>query len=323
MTALRRRLVDRAPTLRTLAANTYRASVHDRLPGLAAEVAFFLLLSLPPLLLVLLGAVGYLGDLIGPEFVADVQSAITDAVDNVITQETVEDVLDPALDNLLERGRADILSFGALLAIWSGSRAIRVFVGAVTVAYNMKDRRTWWQHRLLALGLTVAGILTLAVLLPLLVVGPRFGATLASRSGMGSSAVETAWALAWYPAVGVLGLSLLAWVYHVVPPRRTLWRRDLPGAVLALTVWALGSLGLRVYATVFVSADSAYSLFGAPLVLLLWIYVTAFALLLGAELNAEVERLWPTAWSPAEQPAEQEAAEPDGETGDRSLARAE
>ncbi len=325
---LRRQLVDHAPTLRTLAVRTYRDSVADRLPGLAAEVAFFLLLSLPPLLLVFLGALGYVGDLFGPDTVAELRDAIVDFADGFLTRSTVEDVVEPAVTNLLTEGRPDILSLGVVLAVWSASRAIRVFVRTVSVAYDLEDRRSWWQLRVLGLGLTIAGVVALTVLLPLLVVGPRFGAELADWTGLGRAA-EVVWTVAWYPVVIVVGLALLAWVYHVVPPHRTRWRRDLPGAVLALAVWALGSLGLRTYALVFVETDSAYSLFGAPLVLLLWVYVSAFALLLGAELNAEVEKLWPgpgspylVAAAPPPQPAPERAGEPGGDAEQQRLAGA-
>ena len=195
------------------------------------------------------------------------------------------------------QGRADVLSIGAVLALWSGSRAIKVIVQAVTIAYDLEDHRSWWQHRLLGFGLTAAGVLTLALLLPLLVVGPAAGEALAARFGL-ARAFEILWQVLYFPFVVALGLSLLAWVYHIVPPQRTMWRRNLPGAVLALLIWLAGSFGLRVYATQFVTQDSAYTYLGTPLVMLLWIYMTATALLVGAELNAEVEKAWPTADSP-------------------------
>jgi membrane protein len=271
-----------------LGVRTVRDSVDDRVPGLAAEVAFFALLSIPPLLLVGLGVLGFAADLAGPDVIESIETEILDAAAAVLTDETVADVVEPAVDGFLERGRADVLSIGAILALWSGSRAIRVFVRSVSIAYDLEDRRTWWQHQVLGLALTAAGILVAAVLLPLLILGPRFGAA------VGGSVFELVWGVLWFPAVATVGLSLLTWIYHIVPPWRTAWRRDLPGAVLALTVWALGSFGLRVYALTFVDADSVYGVFGTPLVALLWIYVTAIALLLGAELNAEIEREFPS-----------------------------
>lgn len=272
---------------------TARDSIEDRLPGLAAEVAFYILLSLPPLLLVGLGAIGYTGELFGPETVEEVRLRILSAAAAVLTPSTMEDIVRPAVDTLLEQGRADILSIGAILALWSGSRALRVIVRAVTIAYDLEDRRTWWQHRLLGLGLTFAGVLTGAILLPLLVVGPRAGAALAERYGL-SAIFDVVWTVLYYPTVVLVGLALLTWVYHVVPPVRTAWRRDFPGAVLAFVVWLAASSGLRFYAQGFVEPDSPYGLFGTPLVLLLWIYLSAVALLVGAELNAEIEKMWPT-----------------------------
>ncbi len=276
---------------------TVRDSLDDRLPGLAAEVAFYLLLSLPPLLLVGLGAVGYIGDLFGPGVVETIRQEIIDAASAVLTPSTIDDIVRPAVDNLLAQGRADILSIGAILALWSSSRALKVIVEAVTIAYDLEDHRSWWQHRLLGLGLTTAGVLLLAVLFPLLVVGPDAGATLTERFGL-AGAFETVWQVLYFPFVLAFGLTLLAWLYHIVPPHRTAWRRDVPGAVLAFVIWMAGSFGLRVYATQFIASDSAYSYFGTPLVVLLWIYMTAVALLVGAELNAEIEKMWPSGDSP-------------------------
>lgn len=275
-----------------LAYRTVRDSIDDRLPGLAAEVSFYLLLSLPPLLLIGLGAIGYVGDLFGPDAVAGIRDAIIDAASGVLTNATISDVVEPAVDGLLAQGRADILSIGAVLALWSGSRVLRVMTQAVTIAYDLEDHRTWWQHRLLGLGLTAAGVLMLAIVLPLLIVGPDAGAALADSFGLGRI-FDTLWRILYFPVVISLGVSVLAWVYHFVPPHSTPWRRDVPGAILAFLVWFIGSFGLRVYATNFIESDSAYSYFGTPLVLLLWIYLTAVALLVGAEFNAEIDKLWP------------------------------
>jgi membrane protein len=130
----------------------------------------------------------------------------------------------------------------------------------------------------------------LAIVLPLLIVGPEAGEALADNFGL-ASLFDTLWRVLYFPVVISLGLALLTWIYHFVPPHTTRWRRDLPGAVLAFVIWFVGSLGLRIYATNFVATDSAYSYFGTPLVLLLWIYLTAVALLVGAELNAEIAKL--------------------------------
>ena len=111
-----------------------RDSIDDRLPGLAAEVSFYLILSLPPLLLVGLGALSYVGDWFGPDAVTEVSNAVIEAASGVLTESTIEEVVRPAVDRLLARGRADIISIGVVLALWAGSRALRVIVQAVTIA---------------------------------------------------------------------------------------------------------------------------------------------------------------------------------------------
>lgn len=304
----KKRLRHRLRDWGTLAVRTVRHTLGDRVPGLAAEVGFYLLLSLPPLLLVALGALGYIAELFGPDTVEASRQGIIEAAATVLTSSTIEDIVEPAVDNLLAQGRADILSIGAILALWSGSRVIRVVVQAVTIAYNLEDDRSWWKHRLLGLAMTAAGVLIVAVLLPLLVVGPRAGERLADEFGL-TIVFQVLWQTLYYPIVIALGLSLLAWVYHISPPRRTAWRRDLPGAVLAFLIWVAGSWGLRIYATEFITPDSPYVYFGTPLVLLLWIYMSAIALLVGAELNAEIEKMWPTTEDVEEQPVAHDEGE--------------
>jgi len=275
-----------------LTKDTVKDTFDDRLPGLAAEVAFYLVLSLPSLLLVVLGLLGYVGEIGGADTVADIKDQLLEWAQNIFSASTIADTVEPAIDSLLEQGRADVLTIGGLIALWSGSRAARVVVDAVTIAYDLEDHRDFRRKTLVGLWLTVAGILSMTLLIPLLVVGPRFGASLADNFGL-ESAFETVWAILYWPVVATVGVILLTWVLHIAPPHSTPWLRDIPGAALALVVWALGSLGLRIYTTNFLESNSAFSLFTAPLAVLLWLYVSAIAVLLGAELNAEIEKRWP------------------------------
>lgn len=272
-----------------LVKDVVRDTLEDRLPGLSAEVAFYLVLSLPSILLVFLGLLGYVGDIAGPEAVVDIKDQLIDWAENIFSASTIADTVEPAIDSLLEQGRADVLTIGGILALWSGSRAARVIVDAVTIAYDLEDLRDFRRKTLVGLWLTVAGIITVSILVPLLVVGPQFGAALADNYGL-ESAFETTWALLYWPVVILVGVVLLTWALHIAPPHSTPWRHDVPGAVLALVAWALGSFGLRIYTTSFLESNSAFSLFTAPLAVLLWLYVSAIALLLGAELNSELEK---------------------------------
>jgi membrane protein len=110
---------------------------------------------------------------------------------------------------------------------------------------------------------------------------------------MGAVAAPLAAVVHWL-LTAALAVALLATLYHVAPPRWTPWRRDFPGAVLALVLWVAGAVLVRTYVEWTIASDDTYGPFAAPIVILLWLYFTAFAVLLGAELNAEIERMWPT-----------------------------
>ena len=285
--------MSRREALWTLARRTAQDSVEDRVAGLAAEVAFFALLAIPPLLLVLLGSLGFVAEAVGPEVASQWRDSIVNGASNVLSPETVDDTVRPLVDNLLARGRADIISLGAVLGLWSASRATKVVIAAVTIAYDLPPRRSVWRRRALAVGLTAGTIVTAVVVFPLLVVGPTLLEGIGRGIGLGGMADEVAAVIHW-PVVVTIGLVLLTTLYHLAPPWATPWRRDLPGAVLAFLIWAVGALGLRLYSVWIVQSDTTYGPFAAPIVVMLWLYVASLAVLLGAELNAEIEKLWPT-----------------------------
>lgn len=275
-----------------------RDSLDDRLPGMAAELAFYTVFSLPPLLLVLLGAAGYVADVLEPVSVTAIEEQIIAWAGAVFSAGTIEDVVVPALDQFFQGGRVDLLSLGIVLTIWSASRGARVVMTAVGIAYDLEHiRRPLWRRTLLGVVFTVGGILGGAVLLPLLVIGPNLGEVL-----VGEGLIANTYKVLYWPVVFGVGIILLTSVYHFTPPWKTPWLRDLPGALLALTAWLGGSWGLRFYAQTSIEANNAYGAFAAPLVVLSWVYVTAAAFLLGAELNAEIEKMWPSEHNPYRPP---------------------
>lgn len=274
-----------------LALRTAEDTFRDRVPGLAAEVAFFILLSLPPLLLLALGTVGYFGDRI-PGF-AGAADRLLGLAGLVLTDETVE-LLRPIVEGVLTEGRADLASLGVVLTLYSASRALRVIVVALTIAYDLPEQRPSWQQRMWGLGLTVGAVVVGIVAIPLLVLGPGFGEILGAYVVAGETIVDFVWRVAYWPVAAVVATALLAALYHVAAPWTTPWRRDVPGAVLAMVLWLVGSAGLRLYASGTMVSDPVFAPLAGPLVLLLWLYISAFAVLLGAELNAEIEKMWPT-----------------------------
>lgn len=296
--SLIRRTPSRFRPAAVLVLRTIDDAFNDRVPGLAAEIAFFLVLSLVPLLLALLGTVGFAADLIGADVTDRIVQRLTELSSNVFSPDTVDGTIRPLLADVVREGRGDIATFGFILTFFSASRALRVVSTAITIAYDLEESRPGWQQRLWGLGLTAAGIVVALGVVPLLVLGPGFGEAI--ERSVGVSGIAAAWATLYWPVAVVVASVLVATLYHLVAPWWTPWRRDLPGAVLAVVLFLLGSVGLRLYTSSSFGAEAGYAQFAAPLAGLLWLWVSSIALLLGAEFNAEIERLWPTTSERAE-----------------------
>ncbi len=264
----------------------------DRILGLSAEAAFWQLLSLPPLFLALLGSLGYLSNLIGEETVGQIETRLLEAFSRAFTPSVVDQVIAPTVNEVLTEGRVGVVSIGFLIGLWAGSSATATFVNTVTIAYGMRDLRGAVHSRLLALGLYLLTLVIGVLLLPVMVLGPSRLVTLLPQSVRPDA--ETVVSAAYWPTV--IGLLLLGLVtfYHLAPPRRLRWRRGFPGAILAAVVFLLGSVGLRTYIGFVVGQGFTYGALAAPIGALLFFYVLALAVLLGAELNATIEQQWPS-----------------------------
>jgi membrane protein len=269
-----------------LAARTLSKAWGDRVLGLSAEAAFWQLLSLVPLLLALLGLLGYFSGAIGESGVNHIEHSLLHASGRILTQHTVDEVIQPTLDKVLRQGRADIVSVGFLIALWSGSSSMATFVNTITIAYGQRDQRSAVRSRLLALGLYLAGITVILILLPALVLGP--GAL--DRLLHGGEARTLIHVLYW-PFVATVSLAGLSTLYHLAVPIRPPWPRAIPGAILAAVVWLTGSFLLRLYLGTIAGHTLAYGSLGAPVAILLFFYITALAVLLGAELNASIDAM--------------------------------
>ena len=263
----------------------------DRIFGLSAEAAFWQLLSMPPLVLALLGGLGYLGDSLGPGSVAEIEARIVRVASGVAAPDVVQNVITPTLEQVLRRGRADVISIGFLISLWAGSSAMATFVNTITIAYGMRDLRGALRSRALALWLYLVSLLMLVVLLPLLVIGP----TQLRRSTPQDwrPITDDAISVGYWPVVGGLLLLGLAALYHYAIPIRLRWRRALPGAAIAVLLFIAGSYLLRLYVSMVVGEALPYGVLAAPIAALLFFYVLALAVHVGAELNATLERLWP------------------------------
>ncbi|WP_231123687.1 YihY/virulence factor BrkB family protein [Nocardioides sambongensis] len=263
------------------------ACLRYRVTGLAAEAAFFAVLSVPPLIFALAGAVGYVSDQFTAAQVADVQQAVTDLTSTFLTESAVNRVITPTMNEVLDGGRFDVISLGFVLALWSGSRALNVFVDTITIMHGLGGHRGIVRTRALSFVLYILALVTGAVSIPLLIAGPEL-----VRRWLPNRA-EFLMHFYW-PTVIVVCICFLATLYHVSVPVRTNWSFNLPGACFSLVAWIIGSYVLRWVLTV-TAADSRsiYGPLAAPIAVLLWLYVVALAVLIGAAVNAAFDHVYP------------------------------
>lgn len=284
-----RRALERVPgavPLARLTLETIRICLNYRVTGLAAEGGFFLLLSLPPFVLGLFGGVGYLGNLIGPDSVDRLLAVVTDYASGFLTESSIEELLLPTVRDVLQGGRLDLLSVGFLLALWSGSRALNVFVDTISIMYGQGDGRGILRQRFLTFGLYTLGVVMAVVLLPLVLLGPTI------IEGWLPERLKLLM-IAYWPLVLVLSIAVLTTLFHIATPRRASWWRNVPGALLALGIWLLASLVVRTSLEASLGGSSIYGPLSTPIVLLIWLYALAIAILIGAGLNAATRVLWP------------------------------
>jgi membrane protein len=269
---------------------------HDRVLGLSAEAAFWQMLSLPSLFLALIASLGYVSRWFGRGTPDRIERQIENTLRRAFSEQVVNNVIAPTLKEILHGGRGDVISIGFVLALWAGSSATATFVNTITIAYDQRDLRGPVKSRLLALWLFLATVVLGVFLLPMLVLGPDLlRRTLPERI---RPTVSTLISAGYYPVlVGLLLLGLTTF-YKLAPPRRLPWHRGLPGAFLALLVFLAGSAGLRSYISFILDHNHAYGALAAPIAALLFFFVLALGVLLGAELNAAIEQQKPSKVKP-------------------------
>lgn len=277
----------RAHTLWRLIVTTVGSCMRYRVTGLAAEAAFFAVLSVPPLVFALAGAVGYVSDQFSAAQVEEVRLAVLDLSGQFLTQSAVDKVIEPTIETVLDGGRFDVISIGFVLALWSGSRALNVFIDTITIMHGLGGHRGIVKTRALSFVLYIMAMVSGAVSLPLVVAGPRFvESVLPDRLQVLSQF--------YWPVVVLLCICFLATLYHVSVPVRTNWSFNLPGATFSLLAWVGGSYALRWILTV--TAGDSKSIYGplaAPIAVLLWLYIVAIAVLIGAAVNAAFDEVFP------------------------------
>lgn len=256
----------------------------DNALGLAAQLAYYFFLALFPALLFLIALASYLPaeDLIG-RVVTMLQGVTPQEVINIIRRQ---------LADIAEQRQGGILTLGVLGALWSSSAAMVAIIDALNRAYDVEDARPWWKQRLIAILLTIGVAIFLLISAALVLAGPELASFVTDRVGL-SGAFEWTWKILQWPFVFVLVATAFGLMYYFAPDVDQDWVWLTPGSVLATALWLIGSLAFRLYVVNFGSYEETYGTVAGAIILLLWLYMSGLVIIIGAELNAEIEHASP------------------------------
>jgi membrane protein len=257
----------------------------DNLTDWAAALTYYGLLSLFPALIALVSVLGIFGDPV------TTTRTITDVVTQIGPGTAADTFSGPIQSITSNRGTAGVLFFVGLgAALWSASGYIGAFMRAANIVYETPEGRPFWKLRPLQILVTFVMVLLLAfVALALVLTGPIVDAV-AEPLGIGSTAT-TVWDIAKWPVMLAVVVFMFVVLFYAAPNVRVGGvKRVLPGVVVGLAVWLVASVAFALYVANFGSYDKTYGALGGVVVMLVWFWLTNVALLLGLELNAEIER---------------------------------
>ena len=269
-------------TFMELGRRLWRETQKDELLGRAAQLSYYALLALFPALI-------FLTALMGLFSVENFMPELMSYLRNVLPSDALS-MVQRFLTQMAEGSGANILSIGALGALWASSSGVTAIMDALNVVFDVKeDRRSFWRVRLIAILLTIglAGFVILS--LALVLYGPTIGRWIADFMGFGV-AFTWLWNVLQWPVIAGLMLIVVAAIYHICPDRRyKRWRWVTPGSVFAVLMWLVVSLGFKAYVDNFGDYNKVYGSIAGVIVLMLWFYWSGMVLLLGGEINSEIE----------------------------------
>ena len=253
--------------------------------GRAAQLAYYFLFALFPFFLVLTTLLGYLP-------VPNLMDRLLETLAEMLPGEALQLVQDHVRELVTNR-RGGLLSLGLLAALWTSSSAVTAITDSLNRSYDVEEGRPFWKVRLMAILLTIGLSVFIIVSLILLTFGPQIGGWIADKVGLGS-VFKLAWNILRWPVIVGLLIVAMALIYYMAPDVEQEWQWITPGSVVAVIGWLLASLGFSFYVNNFGSYNATYGSIGAVIVLLTWMYVSGFFILVGGEINAEIEHAAPS-----------------------------
>ena len=267
-----------------------KEALADNVFDLAAQQAYYFFFALFPALLFVIAVASFFP-------LQGLIDSVVVMIGRIAPAEVVK-ILTDSIMGLSNQNSGGILTFAFFVTIWSSSGAMVSIITTLNAAYDVTESRPWWKTRLTATFLTIGIAVFILLAMFLIVAGPTLAETIASRMQLGPVFKWAWWVLQW-PVVFAFVVSAVGLVYYFAPDVEQDWVWITPGAILATLLWLGISLALKLYYQLMPNAN-AYGTIGGVMVLMLWFYVSGLALLLGAELNAEIEHASPYGKDPGE-----------------------
>jgi len=271
------------PNLKARLKRVLRAIQDDDVFGRAAQLSYYFLLALFPLLLFLVSLLGYFA-----QAGSDLRNGLLNYLAAVMPGAAVT-LVHTTLEEISNSAGGGKLSFGLLAALWAASNGMGAISDTLNSAYNVKETRSWWKVRLISVLLTVSLSILIVTALVIILYGGTIGEAVAGRFGFGH-VFTTLWKILQWPIALLFVLATFNLIYNFAPNIRRSQRRFFTlGALVGVALWLLVSFGFRIYLHYFNSYSVTYGSLGALIILMLWFYFTGVAILIGGEINCEWE----------------------------------
>ena len=252
----------------------------DEVSDRAASLSYYFLFALFPALLFLTALLGYLP-------VEGLQDRLLAYAGDMLPPDAFS-TLERTLDEIVGEKRSGLLSIGVLAALWAGSNGMASVMSTMNAVYGVIERRSWLRRRLVAVALTAGFSVFIIASLALIVFGGVIGGWIANWFGLGD-VFKVLWNVLSVVIVIACALVGIELVYYLAPAGERHWQWFTPGATLALVAWLAMSFGLRAYVAHFANYSATYGSIGGVILLMLWLYLTSYVLLVGAEVDAEID----------------------------------
>jgi membrane protein len=260
-----------------------RINDHD-IFGSAAQLSYYFLLALFPLLLFLMSLLGYFA-----EAGSELRNKLITYLATVMPSSAIT-LVHTTLDEITQATGGGKLSLGILAALWAASNGMGAISDTLNDAYGVKEQRSWWKVRLVSIGLTITVSILIVAALAIVLFGGQLGERVATHFGF-SGAFTVVWKILQWPIALFFLLLTFDLIYSFAPDvRRRKKKWWTLGSVAAVVIWLLVSFGFRLYLHFFNSYSVTYGSLGALIVLMLWFYFTGLAILIGGEINSELEQ---------------------------------